>query len=56
MTSPVRWVEEILEIQKTGTESFVEFGPGKVLAGLVGKILPGADVQQADHLLTAGLS
>ncbi len=47
MTRPVRWVEEILEIQKTGAESYVEFGPGKVLAGLVGKILPGTTVEQA---------
>lgn len=51
MTHPVRWVEEIHAIEKAGAESYVEFGPGKVLAGLVGKILPGTVVVQADHFV-----
>ncbi len=32
--SPVRWVETIQQMTKDGVDSFVECGPGKVLAGL----------------------
>lgn len=32
--NPVRWVETVSKLQKTGAEAIVESGPGKVLAGL----------------------
>lgn len=47
MTSPVRWVEEVTALQAAGVNHYVECGPGQVLAGLVGKILPGTRVEQA---------
>jgi [acyl-carrier-protein] S-malonyltransferase len=34
LTSPVRWTESIACMVAEGVESFVELGPGKVLAGL----------------------
>lgn len=35
LTSPVRWVETVLTLEKEGVEATVEVGPGKVLSGLV---------------------
>lgn len=41
---PVRWEKIIREMDKAGATCFVELGPGKVLCGLVSKILPNASV------------
>jgi [acyl-carrier-protein] S-malonyltransferase len=38
VASPVRWEEEILRMAEKGIETFVEFGPGRVLASLVRRI------------------
>ena len=40
LCSPVRWFESMCRMKDAGTEVFVEVGPGKVLAGLLRKILP----------------
>jgi [acyl-carrier-protein] S-malonyltransferase len=40
LCSPVRWYESICRMKDSGTQVFVEVGPGKVLAGLLRKILP----------------
>ncbi len=41
---PVRWREAMLALGERGAERFVDFGPGSVLAGLVRRNLPGAQV------------
>lgn len=41
VTAPVRWQESIEAMLAAGVESFVEVGPGKVLAGLVRGIRKG---------------
>jgi [acyl-carrier-protein] S-malonyltransferase len=40
LCSPVRWYDSMLRMKDAGTEVFVEVGPGKVLSGLLRKILP----------------
>ena len=38
MSSPVRWEDVVKSLIADGTRTFVELGPGNVLAGLVKKI------------------
>ncbi len=44
ITGAVRWVETVRTLAELGVDTFVEFGPGKVLNGLVKRILPDATV------------
>ncbi len=53
---PVRWVETVRLLADRGVDRFVEFGPGRVLAGLVRRIVPAArvdTVHDADSLAKA---
>ena len=47
LCGPVRWTDELGKIASDGATAFWELGPGKVLAGLVRKILPDAKVASA---------
>ncbi len=42
LCSPVRWYDTIVALMARGVDVFVEIGPGRVLAGLLKKILPKA--------------
>ena len=44
LISPVRWSESVTRMAGMGPEHFVEVGPGKVLQGLVRRIVPGTGV------------
>jgi [acyl-carrier-protein] S-malonyltransferase len=44
VSSPVRWEETIEKMASLGVDRFVEVGPGKVLSGLVRKIVRDASV------------
>lgn len=42
VTSPVRWEESVRKAAEAGVDAFVEVGPGRVLSGLVSRIVDGA--------------
>ncbi|MBI5442674.1 MAG: ACP S-malonyltransferase [Deltaproteobacteria bacterium] len=44
VSSPVRWQESVRRLAAMGVDTFVEVGPGKVLSGLVRRIVPEARV------------
>lgn len=44
ITGRVRWVELITNMSKSGIDTFVEIGTGKVLSGLIKRIVPEANV------------
>jgi [acyl-carrier-protein] S-malonyltransferase len=50
--APVRWDESVAEMARLGVDSFVEIGPGKVLSGLVKRIVKGTRTQQVDSVTT----
>ncbi len=40
LCSPVRWYDTVLRLLDEGVDTFIEVGPGKVLSGLLKKIVP----------------
>ena len=46
--SPVRWVEVISNIHSLGINNFIECGPGKVLSGLVKRIVNNVEIISLD--------
>lgn len=48
LTSPVRWVDTLRELQARGVTRFVEVAPGRVLSGLVRKTLGDVEVVTID--------
>lgn len=44
LTAPVRWTQSIRSMGNEGISEFIECGPGKVLQGMVKKILPESTV------------
>ncbi|AXT18987.1 [acyl-carrier-protein] S-malonyltransferase [Flavobacteriaceae bacterium AU392] len=47
LTAPVRWTQSVQQMVADGATHFIEFGPGKVLQGLVKKIHREAEVASA---------
>jgi [acyl-carrier-protein] S-malonyltransferase len=47
VTATVRWRESVQEMAALGVDSFIELGSGKVLAGLVKRIVPDAQALSA---------
>ena len=47
LTGPVKWTQTIKQMREDGGSLFTEYGPGKVLQGLVKKIDRQAEVQSA---------
>jgi [acyl-carrier-protein] S-malonyltransferase len=53
VSAPVRWENSVETMAALGVDRFVEIGPGKVLSGLVKRIVKGAVVQGVEDV--AGL-
>jgi [acyl-carrier-protein] S-malonyltransferase len=51
---PVRWRETMLALAQLGADTFVDFGPGEVLAKLVARNLPDAGVLDLASATAAG--
>lgn len=50
VSAPVLWEQSIRYLQKQGVDTFVELGSGKVLTGLVKKIVPEATLLNVNNL------
>lgn len=48
LDSPVRWVESVNKMHAGGVTRFIESGPGRVLGGMVKRIVKGVDVACID--------
>lgn len=48
LCSPVLWHETIRNMQAAGADTFLEFGPGRVLTGLARKICPDTQAKSLD--------
>jgi len=55
LTRPVRWVDTVQALADAGVERFVEVGPGRVLSGLVRRIVPGATVVRGEEEVSVGV-
>jgi len=42
VASPVRWHQSVTLMATSDVTTFIEFGPGKVLSGMVKRLTPGA--------------
>ena len=43
ITSPVRWIDVVNRLYAEGVRVFIELGPGKILTGLIKRILRNRD-------------
>lgn len=48
LNSPLLWEDTIQKIVDSGTTTFIEVGPGKVLSGLIKRILPEAGIYSVE--------
>jgi [acyl-carrier-protein] S-malonyltransferase len=50
ISSPLLWEDSIMAIRDSGIDTFVEVGPGKVLSGLIRRIVPEVKVLNVEDL------
>src|SRR4030043_129169 len=50
ISSPLLWEDSIIAIADSGIDTFIEVGPGKVLSGLIKRIVPEARVLNVEDL------
>jgi [acyl-carrier-protein] S-malonyltransferase len=44
ISSPLLWEDSVMAIARSGIQTFVEVGPGKVLSGLIKRIVPDSNI------------
>ena len=52
VSAPVFWEASVLRMAELGVERFVEIGPGKVLSGLVKRIVKNAELRNIEDIAT----
>ena len=52
IVSPVRFTQELAQMQADGADTFIEFGPKAVLTGLVKKTLKGVTAKNCESVDT----
>lgn len=50
LTSPVKWTQSIVQMQKDGISKFIEIGPGNVLQGLIKRTINDIEIFGLDKL------
>lgn len=50
LNSPLLWEESVRAIADSGVDTFVEVGPGKVLSGLIKRIVPNAKIFNVEDM------
>lgn len=50
VSAPVRWDESVLKMSALGVDRYIEIGPGKVLSGLIKRIVKGSSVANIEDL------
>jgi [acyl-carrier-protein] S-malonyltransferase len=50
LDSPLLWEDSVLAIVDSGTDTFVEVGPGKVLSGLIKRITSSAKIYNVENV------
>jgi [acyl-carrier-protein] S-malonyltransferase len=55
LTHPVRWVQCVEYMAAHGVTRFVEFGPGRVLTGLIKRIAPDAELRNINGVPSLGV-
>jgi len=50
LNSPLLWEDSVKTIKDSGTDMFIEVGPGKVLSGLIKRIVPEASVCNVEDM------
>lgn len=50
LNSPLLWEDSIKAIAESGTDTFMEVGPGKVLSGLIKRIVPDAKILNVEDM------
>lgn len=53
IAQPVRWHESVRLMADAGVTTFIEIGPGKVLTGMVKRLVPGATIRNIGTLAEA---
>lgn len=48
VSAPVRWEESVAKMSELGVERFIEIGPGKVLSGLIKRIVKDVNTQNVE--------
>jgi [acyl-carrier-protein] S-malonyltransferase len=56
ISKPLLWEDSVMTIAQSGIQTFVEVGPGRVLSGLIRRIVPDARVLNVEDMKSLELT